>query len=162
MQTMQSARTGAHIDKESLLGNGSRKRSDVRWLMGAEVLHVDVAVCTPSSPHALAKDSHLHTDVASTLSADQKRREYDGALRATGLNPSVFHPVVFEVTGRPGKEVADLCEWLAQKAQLGGNRQADWLEISRKFVHKCSEVIWLHNAKILSAVVRTARDVIRR
>src|SRR3546814_19497041 len=56
--TLRQLATGAHIDVEAPLIVGLRKRSDVRFLLGSEVLHVDKAIVNPAKQQALAKRHH--------------------------------------------------------------------------------------------------------
>ena len=147
---LQNMKSGAHVDVEAALGPNSRKRSDVRWLFGADVLHLDVSVVSPSTPHALAKDSHLHAKIAATLHEDQKRREYDANLRAAGLTLASLRPLVFETSARPGKEVENFKQWMDKKSRNGE------VEHARTFLQRAVQEIWLFNARILSAVVRNS------
>jgi hypothetical protein len=149
---LQSLHMGAHTATEAMIAGPIRKRSDVRWSRGAEVVHFDLSVVSPNSAHALAKDSHLQVNMASSLGEEMKRREYDAPLRNANLLLSVLKPVVFETSGRPGAEAAKMSQWFVDKARVAGLTS----DAGVVFLANSASEIWLHNGKILSALVRSA------
>lgn len=87
----------------------------MRWLLGAEVRHFDVAVVSPCAPHAVTCGSHTRTLCAGQLTAEQKQREYRGPLQQAGLQPDALVPLVWEVTARPGSELHRWEAWLSTR-----------------------------------------------
>ena len=164
-RTLKGLGLGAHVDEEVILqrpvdrpGDGRpRQQSDVRWMRGAEVIHFDIAVVSPSTPFAVSKGSHEQLLVASSEAESAKRRQYEVALQFADLQQSAFRPVVFETSGRPGLEADLVSKWIMEKQSGGGYLP----EHPRKFLLKSSQAIWLYNCRILSAVVRNAVNVVR-
>lgn len=152
---LQSLHLGAHINTEAMIAGPIRKRSDVRWVRGAEVVHFDLSVVSPSSGHALAKDSHLQHQIASGLGEEIKRREYDAPLRAANLQLSVLKPVVFETSGRPGTEASKISQWFAEKTRAAGLTSDG--KAAATFLSNAAVEIWLYNGKILNSLVRALR-----
>lgn len=156
-------RHGAHVDTEVDLArvdddrahNGDRLRSDVRWLLGNEVVHFDTSVVSPVSRRALALHSATQAGVAAEEAQRMKRRQYQAALTAEGLALDALQPVVFETTGRKGSEFKTTEAWLREKYTEAGVGALEADIYIRRFVAGCTTDIWKFNCLMIQAVARS-------
>jgi len=90
------------VEPEPVVGN--RTRGDIVIHQGALSTVVDVSICNPCSGRYTRAGSDHRADMAASMRADSKRAHYG---RIIGEYPpgTTITPLVWEASGRPGKEV---------------------------------------------------------
>ena len=89
-------------------GTGPRgaKKADILVRRGPETIMIDVGIVEPAAPSYRAEGSHLREEVAASIMAARKQREFADAA----ISDVSFVPFIVEATGRLGKTAMDFLQ----------------------------------------------------